>query len=227
MTFLARVEASLGPPPTPSARAMPNGPDRAWTGSRAMAGKFSRRRESVLRGSFPFFSGSRVMSGRGSPRDAIASVSIWAVLVPQALAYSSIAGVPVQYGLYTAFAALLGYALFGTSRHMVQGPSAAVAAVVAAVITPLVGAAALGTDDAAKFAAALALATGVVYLALGIARMGWVSNFLSKAVMGGFVLGFSIGIIIDQSYKLFGVRKSKEATWRCCGARSRSCPTRA
>ena len=90
---------------------------------------------------------------------------------------------------------------------MAQGPSAAVAAVVAAVITPLVGAAALGTDDAAKFAAALALATGVVYLALGVARMGWVSNFLSKAVMGGFVLGFSIGIIIEQSYKLLGVPK--------------------
>ena len=70
-------------------------------------------------------------------RDAIASVSVWALLVPQALAYSSIAGVPVQYGLYTAFAALLGYALFGTSKHMVQGPSAAVAAVVAAVIRPL------------------------------------------------------------------------------------------
>jgi SulP family sulfate permease len=140
-------------------------------------------------------------------RDAIASVSIWALLVPQALAYSSIAGVPVQYGLYTAFAALLGYALFGTSKQMAQGPSAAVAAVVAAVITPLVGAAALGTDDAARFAAALALTTGVVYLALGAARMGWVSNFLSKAVMGGFVLGFSIGIIIEQSHKLLGVPK--------------------
>jgi SulP family sulfate permease len=140
-------------------------------------------------------------------RDAVASVSVWALLVPQALAYSSLAGVPVQYGLYTAFAALLGYSLFGTSKHMVQGPSAAVSAVVAAVITPLVGAAALGTDDAAKFAAALAIATGVVYVALGVARMGWVSNFLSKAVMGGFVLGFSIGIIIDQSYKLLGVPK--------------------
>ncbi len=140
-------------------------------------------------------------------RDAIASVSVWALLVPQSLAYSSIAGVPVQYGLYTAFAALLGYALFGTSKQMAQGPSAAVAAVVGAIISPLVGAAALGTDDAAKFAAALALATGIVYLALGAARMGWVSNFLSKAVMGGFVLGFSIGIIIEQSYKLLGVPK--------------------
>ena len=91
---------------------------------------------------------------------------------------------------------------------MAQGPSAAVAAVVAAVITPLVGTAALGSDDAAKFAAALALATGLVYLALGLARMGWVSNFLSKAVMGGFVLGFAIGIIIEQTHKLLGVPKT-------------------
>ena len=139
--------------------------------------------------------------------DAIAGLSVWALLVPQCLAYSSIAGVPVQYGLYTAFAALLGYALFGTSKQMAQGPSAAVAAVVGAVITPLVGAAALGTDDAAKFAAALALATGLVYVALGAARMGWVSNFLSKAVMSGFVLGFAIGIIIEQTHKLLGVPK--------------------
>ena len=140
--------------------------------------------------------------------DAMASVSVWALLVPQALAYSSIAGVPVQHGLYAAFAALLGYAVFGTSKQMAQGPSAAVAAVVAAVITPLVGTAALGTDDAARFAAALALATGLVYVALGLARMGWVSNFLSKAVMGGFVLGFAIGIIIEQTHKLLGVPKT-------------------
>ena len=140
--------------------------------------------------------------------DAMASVSVWALLVPQALAYSSIAGVPVQHGLYAAFAALLGYAVFGTSKQMAQGPSAAVAAVVAAVITPLVGTAALGSDDAARFAAALALATGLVYLALGLARMGWVSNFLSKAVMGGFVLGFAIGIIIEQTHKLLGVSKT-------------------
>ena len=75
------------------------------------------------------------------------------------------------------------------------------------VITPLVGAAALEPTTPAKFAASLALATGFVYLALGVARMGWVSNFLSKAVMGGFVLGFAIGIIIEQSYKLLGVPK--------------------
>lgn len=137
--------------------------------------------------------------------DAVAAISVWALLVPQSLAYATLAGVPVQYGLYTAFAALVAYAIFGTSRQLVQGPSATVAAVSTAVITPLAGASVIGTDGAAKWAAALALAVGAVYLALGVLRMGWVSNFLSKAVLGGFILGFAIGIVIDQAFKLLGV----------------------
>ena len=137
--------------------------------------------------------------------DAVAGLSVWALLVPQSLAYATLTGVPVQYGLYTVFAALLAYPIFGTSKHLAEGPSAAICALSAAVITPLVGAAALGTDAAAPFAAALALATAAVYIVLGLLRMGWVSTFLSKAVMAGFILGFSIGIIIDQSHKLLGV----------------------
>jgi sulfate permease, SulP family len=137
--------------------------------------------------------------------DAIAALSVWALLVPQSLAYAALVGVPVQYGLYTAFAALVAYPLFGTSRQLVEGPSATVGAVSAAVVAPLVGASAMGTSGAVGYTAALALATGGVYLALGVLRMGWVSTFLSKAVMAGFILGFSIGIVIDQSHKLFGV----------------------
>ena len=73
------------------------------------------------------------------------------------------------------------------------------------MITPLVGASALGGEKAAEWAAALAIAAGVIYAALGILRMGWVSNFLSKAVLGGFILGFALGIAIEQSAKLLGV----------------------
>ena len=137
--------------------------------------------------------------------DAVAGLSVWALLVPQSLAYASLVGVPVQYGLYAAFAALLLYPVVGTSRHLVEGPSATVGAVSFAVVAPLVGASAMGTGEAVGYTAALALATAVLYIALGLMRMGWVSNFLSKAVMAGFILGFSIGIIIDQSAKLFGV----------------------
>lgn len=137
--------------------------------------------------------------------DLLAGLSVWALLVPQSLAYSALAGVPVQYGLYTAFAALLVYVVFGTSRQMTVGPSSTVAAVTAAIITPLVGANALGSDQAAAYAAALALAVGAVYVVLGVLRMGWVSNFLSKSVLGGFILGFAIGIIINQSSAVIGV----------------------
>ncbi len=155
---------------------------------------------------------------RWLPGDAIAGLSVWALLVPQCLAYATLAGVPVQYGLYTAFAALLAYPLFGTSRQLTQGPSAAVCAVSAAVITPLVGASALGTGNAVGYTAALALAAGGVYVALGLLRVGWIANFLSKAVMSGFVLGFSIGIVIDQSDALLGVTATSgsyvEELWR-------------
>jgi sulfate permease, SulP family len=137
--------------------------------------------------------------------DAVAGLSVWALLVPQSLAYASLVGVPVQYGLYAAFAALVAYPLFGTSKHLVAGPSATVGAVSFAVVAPLVGTGAMGTEAAVGYTAALALATGGLYVALGLLRMGWVSNFLSKAVMAGFILGFSIGIIIEQSHKLLGV----------------------
>ena len=91
--------------------------------------------------------------------DAVAGLSVWALLVPQSLAYAALVGVPVQYGLYTAFAALLAYPLFGTSRQLVAGPSATVGAVSAAVVAPLAGAAAMGTSKAVGYTAALALVT--------------------------------------------------------------------
>src|SRR5512142_2476077 len=67
--------------------------------------------------------------------DIIAALSVWALLVPQGIAYSSIAGVPAQFGLYAALGALLGYALFGTAGQVITGPSAAITAVSASVIT--------------------------------------------------------------------------------------------
>jgi SulP family sulfate permease len=159
----------------------------------------------VVRRYLPITSWLPAYDRRWLAGDAVAGLSVWALLVPQCLAYATLAGVPVQYGLYTAFAALVAYPLFGTSQQLTQGPSAAVCAVSAAVITPLVGASALGTTKAVGYTAALALAAGAVYVALGLLRVGWIASFLSKAVMAGFVLGFSIGIVIDQSHTLLGV----------------------
>ena len=164
-----------------------------------------RGRRHLLRRYLPIAGWLPAYERRSLLPDAVAGLSVWALLVPQSLAYATIVGVPVQYGLYTAFAALLVYPLFGTSRHLVVGPSATVGAVSAAVVAPLIGTAALGTDEAATYAAALALATAFVYLALGLLRMGWISTFLSKAVMSGFILGFAVGIVINQLHSLLGV----------------------
>src|SRR5512136_684519 len=119
--------------------------------------------------------------------DIIAALSVWALLVPQGIAYASIAGVPAQYGLYAALGSLLGYALFGTSGQVITGPSAAIAAVSASVVALW---ATSGSTEWAAYTAALALTAGLVYILLGLLKMGWVSHFLSGAVLGGFVFGF-------------------------------------
>ena len=137
--------------------------------------------------------------------DIIAALSVWALLVPQSIAYGSIAGVPAQYGLYGALGALLGYALFGTSGQVVTGPSAAIAAVSASVVALW---ASSGSSEWISYTAALAITAGLVYILLGWFKMGWLSHFLSGAVLGGFVFGFGVGLIVDQTPKILGVPKA-------------------
>jgi len=136
--------------------------------------------------------------------DIIAALSVWALLVPQGIAYASIAGVPAQYGLYAALGALVGYALFGTANQVITGPSATVAAVSASVVALMASA---GSDDWIAYTAALAVTAALIYILLGLLKMGWISNFLSSAVLEGFVFAFGIGLIIDQSHKILGVDK--------------------
>jgi high affinity sulfate transporter 1 len=138
--------------------------------------------------------------------DVIAALSVWALLVPQGIAYASIAGVPAQYGLYAALGSLVGYALFGTSGQVITGPSAAIAAVSGSVIALWASA---GSSEWIAYTATLAVSAGVVYLLLGWLKMGWISHFLSGAVLGGFVFGFGIGLIVDQTPKILGVPKAE------------------
>ena len=145
--------------------------------------------------------------------DLIAGLSVWALLVPQGIAYASIAGVPAQFGLYTALGALIGYALFGTSKQLVTGPSATVAAVSFSVIGLLAAASGLNSAEWIGYTAALAVMVGIVYLALGLLKMGWISNFLSKAVLEGFIFAFGIGLMVDQSHKILGVPKVDGSYW--------------
>jgi high affinity sulfate transporter 1 len=134
--------------------------------------------------------------------DMIAAISVAALLIPESMGYSSVAGVPVQIGLYAAPLALIGYALFGGSKLLVFGAAGSVAAVSAGVVGGLSGG---DQGTAVALTAALALATGAVFIIAGLARMGWITNFMSKSVMAGFITGMSIQIIVGQFGKLFGI----------------------
>ncbi|MBF4995900.1 SulP family inorganic anion transporter [Nocardia sp. BSTN01] len=136
--------------------------------------------------------------------DVVAGLTVWAVLVPEALAYASIAGVPPVVGLYAAVPSLVLYALAGSSRHLVVGPMSATAALSAAIVTPMAGA------DGGRYialSAGLAIATGIVGLIAGAIRLGFVAAFISEPVLKGFIIGLALTIIIGQVPKLLGIPK--------------------
>ncbi len=134
--------------------------------------------------------------------DLVAGVTSWAVMVPVALAYAALAGVPAQVGLTTAFAALAAYAVFGTSRHLKVTTSSTMAIMSASVVG---GIASGGAISYVALSAALALIVGVILVAAGIAKLGFISDFLTKSVVTGFIIGLSITIIVGQLPKIFGV----------------------
>ncbi len=134
--------------------------------------------------------------------DALAALTVWALLVPEAMAYAEMAGVPPEAGLFTAPGAMLGYAIFGSSRQLVVGPSSIAAILSAATVGGVV---ADGGADFAALTAALALVVGGLYLLMGVARLGFVSTFLSGPVLKGFTFGMALVIIVGQLPKLLGV----------------------
>ena len=140
--------------------------------------------------------------GKSLAPDLIAAVSVAALLIPESMGYASVAGVPAQYGLYAAPLALLAYAMFGGSRLLVFAAAGSVAAISASIVGGISDG---DSSMAITLTAGLAIGTGVVYLVFGLAKMGWVANFISKAVMAGFIFGMSIQIIVGQFGKLFGV----------------------
>ena len=142
--------------------------------------------------------------------DLIAAISVAALLIPESMGYASVAGAPIQMGLYAAPLALIGYAMFGGSKLLVLGAAGSVAAVSANVVGGLSGG---DQNTAVALTAALALLTGVVFLIAGLARMGWITNFISKSVMAGFIFGMSIQVIVGQFGKLVGVNLEGSNTW--------------
>jgi high affinity sulfate transporter 1 len=148
----------------------------------------------------PSFSGFQRAS---IPRDAVAGLTVWAVLVPESLAYATIAGVPPVVGLYAAVPALALYALMGTSRQLVVSPMSATAALSIGVVAEVSS----NPKDVVGLTAALALATGIVAILAGLMRLGFLASFISEPVLKGFIIGLALTILIGQVPDLLGVSK--------------------
>lgn len=161
---------------------------------------------------------ARAMPGlelaRGYPRrwlkaDVLSALTIGAMLIPQGLAYAQIVGVRPAAGLYAGIAGMLGYALFGPSRHLIVGPEAGASILTASAL----GAVASGADPArqASLAALLALMVGVLSLLGGLLKTGALADFLSKPILVGYINGAALIIIGSQLARLFGLeRKANE-----------------
>jgi high affinity sulfate transporter 1 len=142
--------------------------------------------------------------------DLTAGIAVTALVVPKNLGYAGIAGIPLQNGLYAAAAGAIIYALLATSRQISTGPSSSLAAVAgAAVLTT-----GLKGDQAAQLVAAIALATGLLFILLAAFRLGWIAQFLSKAVITGFLAGAAIDVVVGELPKLTGTSAEGDNAWR-------------
>jgi SulP family sulfate permease len=142
-------------------------------------------------------------------RDVAAGIAVTALVVPKNLGYAGIAGVPLQNGLYAAALGAIIYALFSTSRHISTGPSSSLAAVAGGAVL----ATGVAGGDAADLVVAITLVTGVLFLALALLRMGWIAQFLSKAVVTGFLAGAAVDVVIGELPKLTGTSSSGRSGW--------------
>jgi high affinity sulfate transporter 1 len=141
--------------------------------------------------------------------DALAGLTLWALLVPEAIAYASVAGIPAQFGLYSVPLALLAYAWFGSSQRLVMAPTSTIAALTATVIAPLAAAA---TDSYVLLTAVLSLLVGAIYLVLAAFRLGFISRIFARPVLDGFIVGLGVYIAVGQLPKVAGLEKPEGNT---------------
>jgi high affinity sulfate transporter 1 len=133
--------------------------------------------------------------------DAVAGVVLAAMLVPVGIAYATASGLPGITGLYATIVPLLAYAVFGPSRILVLGPDSALAAVILGVVAPLAGG---DPGRAVALAGAMAIVAGLVSILAGIARLGFVTELLSKPIRYGYMNGIALTVLVSQLPKLFG-----------------------
>ena len=137
------------------------------------------------------------------PRDIVAGLVLTTMLAPVGIAYAVASGVGAIYGLYATIACLLAYAVFGPSRILVLGPDSSLATVIFGVIAPL---SAGDPRQAIVLAGMMALVSGTVLVLAGIAKLGFITELLSKPIRYGYMNGIALTVLISQLPKLLGFK---------------------
>jgi high affinity sulfate transporter 1 len=143
--------------------------------------------------------------------DITSGLAIAAVGLPSAIAYPALAGLPPEVGLYSSIMAVLGYALFGSSRQLITGPDAGTVMMLAAVFLSL---GLSSTDERIIVSAAIAAIVGVLCFLASILRLGFIANFLSRPILTGFMTGISLSILVGQIGRFTGVKIDSEGLFR-------------
>ena len=155
----------------------------------------------------PILGWARAYDRNALTSDLVAASIVTIMLVPQSLAYAMLAGLPPQVGLYASILPLLAYAVFGTSRTLAVGPVAVISLMTA---TAAGGVAAQGSPEYVAAALILALLSGLILLAMGVLRLGFLANLLSHPVVAGFITASGILIAVSQLRHIVGVAGSGE-----------------
>jgi high affinity sulfate transporter 1 len=143
--------------------------------------------------------------------DLVAGIVMTTMLVPVGIAYAEASGVPGINGLYATIVPLLAYAIFGPSRILVLGPDSALAAVILATIVPL---AAGDPARAVALASAMAIVSGLVCMAVGLAKLGFITELLSKPIRYGYMNGIALTVLLSQIPKLLGFKVGETGSLR-------------
>ena len=143
--------------------------------------------------------------------DIVAGLVMTTMLVPVGIAYAEASGVPGINGLYATIAALLAYALFGPSRILVLGPDSALASMILTIVLPLSGG---DPQRAVALAGMMAVVCGVVCIAAGLARLGFITELLSKPIRYGYMNGIALTVLLSQIPKLFGFSVTENGSLR-------------
>ena len=143
--------------------------------------------------------------------DFSAGLIVTVLVIPQSLAYALLAGLPPQVGLYVSVFPVIAYALLGSSMVQAVGPVAITAIMTYSLLSPL---AAPGSPEYLALAAALSLLSGAMLLVCGAVRLGFLSQLLSRPVVGGFIAGSTVLIVVSQMEYLLGLSITGDNTWQ-------------